>query len=122
MSTSSRANRAYWRTIGIAASPSNPARNLARRGLPSRHKGRSDFAVLVSLPENLEVGHKLLANHGAERLHSERPCLPSVQDCYHCANRCLDMWNHSVDHATGSWLLEMADAWLQLAEFEGGAH
>jgi hypothetical protein len=41
--------------------------------------------------------------------------LPSVQDCYDCANRCLDMWNDSVDPAAPPWLLRMADAWLQLA-------
>jgi hypothetical protein len=49
---------------------------------------------------------------GTERL---REALPSVQDCNYCANRCLDMWNDSVDHAARSSLLRMADAWLQLA-------
>jgi hypothetical protein len=41
--------------------------------------------------------------------------LPSVQDCFDRANRCLDMWNDSVDHAARSGLLRMADTWLQLA-------
>lgn len=40
---------------------------------------------------------------------------PSVQDCYDCANRGLDMWNDLVDHAARSGLLQMADAWLRLA-------
>jgi hypothetical protein len=39
----------------------------------------------------------------------------SVSDCYYCANRCLDMWNDSVDHAARSELLRMAHMWLQLA-------
>jgi hypothetical protein len=70
-------------------------------------------------PESLEVSHKALADYGTEPLRGQRFSLPSAQDCYHCANRCLDMWNDSVDHATRSWLLRMADAWLQLAsEFE----
>jgi hypothetical protein len=55
------------------------------------------------------------ADHGAERLRGQLFSLPSVQDCYHCANRCLDMWNDSVDHAARSRLLRMADAWLQSA-------
>jgi hypothetical protein len=46
---------------------------------------------------------------------AERFPLPRVQDCYDCANHCLDMWNDSVDHAAQSSLLRMADAWLQLA-------
>jgi hypothetical protein len=67
-------------------------------------------------PESIEVSHKARADRGSKRL---REPLPNVQDCYHCANRCLGMWNDSVDHATRSWLLRMADAWLQLAsEFE----
>jgi hypothetical protein len=70
-------------------------------------------------PESLELNRKPPANHGSEGLRSERSSLPSVQDRYHCANRCLDMWNNSVDHAAGSWLLQMADAWLHLpSEFE----
>jgi hypothetical protein len=44
----------------------------------------------------------------------ERLPMPRVQECYDCANHCLDMWNDSVDHATQSSLLRMADAWLQL--------
>ena len=55
---------------------------------------------------------------GTERLREDLPSvrdLPSVQDCNHCANRCLEMWNDSVDHAARSSLLRMADAWLQLA-------
>jgi hypothetical protein len=61
---------------------------------------------------------------GTERLRERLPSvqelpgaqdLPSRQDCYHCANRCLEMWNESVDHAARSSLLRMADAWLQLA-------
>jgi hypothetical protein len=60
-------------------------------------------------------------------LGTGRPCeqLPSAQDCYHCANLCLDMWNDSVDHAARSWLLQMADAWLHLTSEpngEGGAY
>jgi hypothetical protein len=51
----------------------------------------------------------------------ERFPLPRVQDCYDCANLCLDMWNDSVDHAAQSSLLRMADAWLQLA-FESDNH
>jgi hypothetical protein len=61
------------------------------------------------------VSHKARADHGTEPSCGQRFSLPSVQDCYHCANRCLDMWNDSVDHAGQSWLLRMADAWLQLA-------
>jgi hypothetical protein len=55
---------------------------------------------------------------GTERLREPLPSvreLPSVQDCHHCANRCLEMWNDSVDHAARSSLLRMADAWLALA-------
>jgi hypothetical protein len=63
----------------------------------------------------LEVSHEARADYGTEPLRGRRFSLPSVQDCYHCANRCLDMWNDSVDHAARSWLLQMADAWLQLA-------
>jgi hypothetical protein len=70
-------------------------------------------------PESLELSRKPPVNHGSERLRSERSSSPNVRDCYHCANRCLDMWNDSVDHAARSWLLQMADAWLQLtSEFE----
>jgi hypothetical protein len=61
---------------------------------------------------------------GTERLREPLPSaqdfpsvqdLRSVHDCHHCANRCLEMWNDSVDHAARSSLLRMADAWLQLA-------
>jgi hypothetical protein len=66
-----------------------------------------------------EVRHKARADHGTLQLRGQPFSLPSDQDCYYCANRCLDMWNDSVDHAARSWLLRMADAWLQLAsEFE----
>jgi hypothetical protein len=61
------------------------------------------------------VGHEARANHGTELLCRQRFSSPSVEDCYHWANRCLDMWNDSVDHAARSLLLRMADAWLQLA-------
>jgi hypothetical protein len=61
------------------------------------------------------VSHNARADRGTELLCGQRFSLPSVQDCYHCANRCLDMWNDSVDHAAHSWLLRMADAWLRLA-------
>jgi hypothetical protein len=66
-------------------------------------------------PESLEVRHKALADYGTERLRGPRFSLPSVRDCFDCANRCLDMWNDSVDHAARSELLQMADRWLQLA-------
>ncbi len=56
------------------------------------------------------MSRRARADYGTERLRGQ-----SVQDCYLCANRCLDMWNDSVDHAARSWLLRMADAWLQLA-------
>jgi hypothetical protein len=73
-------------------------------------------------PESLELSRKPPANHGSERLRSERSSLPSMQDCYYCANRCLDMWNDSVDHAAQAWLLRLADAWLQLSlEFKKGS-
>jgi hypothetical protein len=55
------------------------------------------------------------ADYGTDRLPGQRFPLPSERDCFDCANRCLDMWNDSVDHAARSQLLRMADAWLQLA-------
>jgi hypothetical protein len=58
---------------------------------------------------------KMRPDHGTERLRGQRFSLPSAQDCYDHANLCMHMWNRSDDHATGSWLLRMADAWLQLA-------
>ena len=61
------------------------------------------------------MSHKARADHGTELLCGQRFALPSVEDCYHWANRCLEMWNDSVDHAARSSLLRMADAWLQLA-------
>jgi hypothetical protein len=54
-------------------------------------------------------------DHGTEQLREQRFSLPSVQVCYHCANRCLDMWNDSGDHVARAWLLRVAEAWLQLA-------
>jgi hypothetical protein len=62
-----------------------------------------------------EVDRELQANHGTGRLSGHRFLLPNVEDCYLCANSCLDMWNESVDHAARSWLLQMAGAWMQLA-------
>jgi hypothetical protein len=62
-----------------------------------------------------EVSHKARADYGTERPRGKRVSSPSVQDCYHCVNRCLDMWNDSVDHTAGSSLLQMADTWMQLA-------
>jgi hypothetical protein len=70
--------------------------------------------LCVRIPESLEVSHKPRANHGTDRLRGDGAPLPNVQDCHECAHACLDMWNRSNDHATGSWLLRMADAWLQL--------
>ena len=69
----------------------------------------------MATPESLEVSHKARVDYGTEPLRGQRFSLPSVQDCYHCANRCLDMWNNFADHVARSWLLQMADAWLQLA-------
>ena len=66
-------------------------------------------------PDSLEMSHNSRADYGTDRLPGQRFPLPSEQDCYDCANRCLDMWNDSVDHAARSQLLRMADAWLQLA-------
>jgi hypothetical protein len=63
----------------------------------------------------MEVSDKARADHGTERRRGQRFSLPSVRDCYDRANRCLDMWNDSVDHAARSELLRMADAWLQAA-------
>ena len=61
------------------------------------------------------MSHEARANHGTELLCGQPFSLPSVEDCYHWANRCLDMWNDSVDHAAQLSLLRMADAWLRLA-------
>jgi hypothetical protein len=63
----------------------------------------------LSDSESLKVSHTARADHGSERL---REPSPNVPDHSHCANRCLDMWNDSVDHATRSRLLRMGDAWL----------
>lgn len=52
---------------------------------------------------------------GASRLSGHRFVLPNVEGCYHSANCCLDMWNDFVEHAAQSWLLRIADAWMQLA-------
>src|ERR1700722_9069943 len=41
------------------------------------------------------------ADYGTDRLPGQRFPLPSERDCYDCANRCLDMWNDSVDQAHG---------------------
>ena len=54
-------------------------------------------------------------DNGTEQLDGQRLSLPSEHDCYDHANRCLDMWNDSVDHVARLWLLRMADAWLQMA-------
>jgi hypothetical protein len=61
------------------------------------------------------VSHNARADLGTERLRGQQSSLPDAQDCYQCANRCLDMWNDSADHAARALLLRMADAWLQLA-------
>jgi hypothetical protein len=50
-----------------------------------------------------------------ERSRRQQSSLPGVQHCYDCANRCLDLWNDSVDHTIRSELLRMACAWLNLA-------
>jgi hypothetical protein len=60
------------------------------------------------------VSDKPRAHHGTNRLRGERASLPNVQDCHDRANHCLDTWNRSDDHVTGSWLLRMADGWLRL--------
>jgi hypothetical protein len=62
------------------------------------------------------VSHNALADYGTEQLYGQRFSLPSVHDCHYWANRCLDLWNdNDSDHAARSWLLRVADAWLQLA-------
>jgi hypothetical protein len=61
------------------------------------------------------VSHNARADLGTERLRGQQSSLPDAQDCYDRANLCMEMWNDSVDHAARSWLLRMADAWLQLA-------
>jgi hypothetical protein len=69
-----------------------------------------------------EVSCDLQANREAGRLRGQGSSLPSVENCYDCANCCLDMWNDSVDHTAWSSLLQMADAWLLLAfEFRQAA-
>jgi hypothetical protein len=91
------------------------ARRSARpsygRGERTRAGHLSELPVR-SRPVSLKVSHNERADHLSDRL---REPSPDLQDCYHCANRFLDMWYDSVDHATRSWLLRMADAWLQLA-------
>jgi hypothetical protein len=59
--------------------------------------------------------HKARADHETDDLYGDRSSLPNVQDCYDRANLCMDMWNGANDHAALSGLLQMADAWLQLA-------
>jgi hypothetical protein len=66
-------------------------------------------------PESMEVTREARADHEADHLCCDQRSWPNVQDCYRCANRCLDMWNGSGDPAALSDLLRMADAWLQLA-------
>jgi hypothetical protein len=80
------------------------------RRFDTRFVGRPHFGVGSD-----EVRRKARADRGTEQLRLQRFPLPSVQDCYHCANRCLEMWNDSADHAARSRLLRMADAWLRLA-------
>jgi hypothetical protein len=70
---------------------------------------------MLSEPESLEVSQEARADYGTERPRGQRFSLPSVQDCYYCANRCLEIWNDSDDHTARSWLLRMAHAWLQSA-------
>jgi hypothetical protein len=95
------------------------ARALCAAGLCARETNRAGRVEQVRVPsrdpESLEMSHNSRADYGTERLPGQRFSLPSVQDCYDCANRCLNMWNDSVDHAARSSLLRMADAWLQLA-------
>ena len=61
------------------------------------------------------MSRKPSADHWSESPRGERSALPSVQHCYDHANSCLDMWNDFVDYTARSWLLRMADAWMQLA-------
>jgi hypothetical protein len=70
---------------------------------------------MLSELESLEVSHQARADCATGRPRGQRFSLPSAQDCYHCANRCLEIWNDSDDHAALSWLLRMADTWLRLA-------
>ena len=87
------------------------------RASPEIYSGFVAVRARGPLPneECIEVSHEARANHGTELLCGQPFSLPSVEDCYHWANRCLDMWNDSVDHAAQLSLLRMADAWLQLA-------
>jgi hypothetical protein len=112
---------AFFRLLPIAWSCSSAPveRRVDTRLWAAPHLAIGEDGPL-QYPESIEVSHKARADHGTELLRGQRFSLPSVQDCYDCANRCLDMWNDSVDHASRSSLLRMADAWLQLAsEFEG---
>jgi hypothetical protein len=59
------------------------------------------------------------ADLGTRQLSKQQSSVPNAQDCYACANLCMEMWNGSDDHAALSGLLRMADAWLRLA-FELG--
>jgi hypothetical protein len=71
--------------------------------------------MLAVHQERPKVSHEARADYGTVRLRGQRASLLDVQDCYDWANRCLDMWNESVDDVARSGLLRMADAWLQLA-------
>jgi hypothetical protein len=84
-------------------------------GKPTRDRHVEQLAAPSRDPENLKMSNDSRADYGTDRLPGQRFPLPSERDCYDCANRCLDMWNDSVDHAAQSSLLRMADAWLQLA-------
>jgi hypothetical protein len=75
----------------------------------------SELAALQGTRKAWKMSNDSRADYGTDRLPGQRFPLPSERDCYDCANRCLDMWNDSVDHAARSQLLRMADAWLQLA-------
>jgi hypothetical protein len=78
-------------------------------------ENESEPATLSELAVPDKVSHNVRADYRTEQLRGQRFPLPSVQDCYHCANRCLDMWKDSAEHTAQSSLLRMADAWLQLA-------
>jgi hypothetical protein len=102
------------RTTIKPASPGRPAR--ARRSVrrPMDARNEPEPGMLSEL-ESLEVSHEARADCGTGRPRGQRFSLPSAQDRYHCANRCLEIWNDSDDYAARAWLLRMADAWLQLA-------
>jgi hypothetical protein len=82
---------------------------------PTRDGRLSELTARSRDPESLEMNTDSRADYGTDGLPGQRFPFPTAQDGYDCANRCLDMWNDSVDHAARSQLLRMADAWLQLA-------